>query len=756
MKQSAEQIFKGKVVKLIARQYALLWRYAYRVRYHLTTWGLRHSVTIKALLLALLVGLSVYYLPRFQTVVEPYFSSEDRLASLRTLLVALGGALIGATAISFSLVLFAMQINVERMPHGLFWKFSTDRRIIAVFGAIFLMAVFIACLSLLPDPSWAALVLLSASWGIVLIFILLVYAYRRALDLINPVKQLIIIIDDAVKDMRMWARRAERARPLLDTAESNDNDAIQSYQSTHDFSLALYFQVNSHWTAESLRAIDHAISFARRYAEHGDYHVSSAALNTVVQINHSYVKTRGKTFFSNNVFFSNPLSSDAFINNTFEQFRQTLSIGFSRNDEQQIEQVLDAIVKLVSVYMEIDYSDAHATKTHANLAAGYLSEGVKDTVRHGLVDVVMQGLRKMGQVAALFLAKGEPSEISVLSDNIREVAWAGIPNEKSRPITLTGVEQFAMLTILLLHKKEGDIRFAAKELQKNVSLTAKLLLQIPDVPLVNMHSTYLTPYYSGVSTEALRSKLTELVNNLLAAETSNDTAKRIIRNIEKWADGLYRTEKELLLLAIEKKSHFTFGMIHWIAHVTKLLLAVSNAGACDKNTREKLQKHALWLISTLSFIPDDKESVAFIESFNMTETLFDVALDAQKSDCTECAEQARKMLLNWGFKAGAYPTGRGILEKSFYGLATLAMLRESQQEIDRLKSDVASYLDRQKSLDQDERNRTARDIRERAATLYQESHGLSRIDYVMSQLDHNALRILLEDLANLLSPRTAN
>jgi hypothetical protein len=114
------------------------------------------------------------------------------------------------------------------------------------------------------------------------------------------------------------------------------------------------------------------------------------------------------------------------------------------------------------------------------------------------------------------------------------------------------------------------------------------------------------------------------------------------------------------------------------------------------------------------------------------------------------------MLLNWGLKAGAYPSGSRILEQSFYGLAALALRRESQQEIDRLKSDVASYLNRQKSFDADQRNRTARDIHERAATLYQSSHRISRIDYAMSQLDHNALRMLLEDLADLLSPHTAN
>jgi hypothetical protein len=51
-------------------------------------------------------------------------------------------------------------------------------------------------------------------------------------------------------------------------------------------------------------------------------------------------------------------------------------------------------------------------------------------------------------------------------------------------------------------------------------------------------------------------------------------AQLVIRNIERWADGLYQIEKELLLEAVKAKSHFTFDMIHWITGVTHILLAV--------------------------------------------------------------------------------------------------------------------------------------------------------------------------------------
>ena len=119
------------------------------------------------------------------------------------------------------------------------------------------------------------------------------------------------------------------------------------------------------------------------------------------------------------------------------------------------------------------------------------------------------------------------------------------------------------------------------------------------------------------------------------AKPDDKAANTIIRNIEVWADGLNEPQKELLLLAIEKRSPFTFDMIYWIKHATELLLALSNAPACDTYYRDKLRKHALWLICTFSWIPDDEETTAFVENYRMTETLFGAAINAYKRNCLE-------------------------------------------------------------------------------------------------------------------------
>jgi hypothetical protein len=70
--------------------------------------------------------------------------------------------------------------------------------------------------------------------------------------------------------------------------------------------------------------------------------------------------------------------------------------------------------------------------------------------------------------------------------------------------------------------------------------------------------------------------------------------------------------------------------------------------------------------------------------------------------------------------------------------------------------DVSKHLAERSTPDEALRARSAHGIRERAATLYRNRHSLSRIDYAMSQVDHDKLRPLLEKIANVLSPETAN
>lgn len=741
--------YRKKVGKLNAE----LWHHIYRAQYSALIFRTRHAGWVASGVLFFLFWISLHFAPSIQLSLESHYASEIALEGLRALLLNIGGPLIGATAIVSSLVMFAMQVNIERMPHGLFRRLSSDRKLLAAFAAAFLIAIGVAALSSFVTRPNLAYVVLAAGWGVILVLCLFLYSFKRALSLISPTQQLNMVMRSAVNELQAWMRRADRAWALLERDDEN-KESPSTFDSTHDVARTAYFKLNPHWTQGANQAVRYAMSFARRYAEQGDYEISGIALNLVVSINAAYIQAKGKTFYTTHLLVENPLTTDGFINDSLEHLRQHAHAAIARRDEKQIEQTLQAMAALVRIYLRIDYSSPLANKTHAHLAAGYLSAAVESIVPHNMADVLLEGLRLMGKSALHFLAFGKPDDIATLSEKIALIACTGSARETYRPVTMEGMQQLADITFDLIRSLgKRDIRFAAGEVRKDVALVANLFLAIKDTPLFSTHSTFLGPYYSSTSQNGLRHRLTTLANALSEAKADDENAQTVIRNIEHWAEDMYQTEKELLLKAIGTKSHFTFDMIHWITGITELLLAVSNAAACKPHYKEKLQKHAQWLLATLTWVPDDKDTVVFLENFQMTEALFDAAFDAHNRGSYEFAADAGDYLLSWVFKGGKYQTGWGILETGLSGAAVFALAR-GDAAVDTLKTKVTSLLAKADSPVQELRDSAARGLRETAETLSKHGYPTRHIEIAMQQSDHTKLRPLLHDLADMLSPGT--
>lgn len=688
--------------------------------------------------------------PLVQTQLGAYFNL-DRFAALRSLLGTIGGALVGATAIGFSVVMVAVQLNFARMPHGLFIRLSSDPRLLGAFAGTFLLAVGVSTLSLIPDAEWVAFALITAAWGTLLILILFLYGYRRALSLINPAVQLRLLVTDAQNDLGRWARRADRMAPLLKTAaKGNDDDD----QSTRDLPRAVFYRSNPSWTNKAKRDVAHAVSFARRYADQGDFEVSANALNSICAINASYVAAKGKTFFASNPLFETSDSTDSFINDTLEHLRRLTRAATSRGDEEPTRQVFAAMALLVQVYLNIDYGNQD-TKEHARLAAGYLADAIEKSASGGPPDLLMEGIRFVGRSGSLFLAAGCPNDTTLLVEKIAAFSMTGALKPEYRPVTLTGMDQLAQLTLDLLRVQKRDISFAADQLRNAVEMVSKMFLNVPDTPLSNAHSSYLAPYFSLTKTQTLADKLTTLTNALVAADKDDPLAKSILRNFDEWSEGVYKTAKTLLLLGIEKRSHFAFDIIHWIQHITKLLVGLSNAPAADDHTREELEKNAVWLMSTLSWIPDDKEAISFVENFSVTELMFEMAIDAIDHGSLTVSKCCRDLLVGWAFKAGVYETGWRTLEKALLALTTIALWREELGLVNSLKLEIPKFLGKT-SIRQEILERTARNLRQEAAFPRNREHEFDRIHHAKKQLERAKVRVLLTEIADMISPTTAN
>ena len=698
---------KSKGLKSAAKAYANFWHYLLWSKYYVQTWLSKYKWTVLWIGILCLVSLNFAFLSKIHLLISAYFSDQNSINNLVTTLTTLGGALIGAAFIAFSLIMFSMQINIERMPHGLFFRFGKDFFILLMFVATLISGI-VVCFSstLLHDLSNLAVSISLAFWGTVTIIMFVIQAYERTLFLINPTKQLKALLNFVERDLKSWERRAEIAKPLFKDEDSENQEKTSSLMSTHDIKRTAYMQINPHGKQSAKNAIDHAFSFAHRYVERGDYVVSEYAMQVIVQINRLYVQHKGKTFYSNNPWFENLYSSDDVVTHSLESLRRSLIVALSRKDEQQVIQILRTFSLLIKIYLQIDYSNEYASKTHAILAAGYLSEAVVSVFPHNMTDVVMEGLRLMGQCASLSCQDGKVTDAVPLIDKIGAITVAGVTNKKHYPIIMTGMEQLARLTVILLQSKSHNLTFTFKAIKKNVLFVSETFLNVPSSPLEQIHGSYLGPYYSYQ-----QSSLWPMMANLVIdADKENEDAKNITRNFVTWSDQIYNPERKLFQATVKSGTNFLFNIIEWTKSVSEILVALSNAPACDDHSIKKLQRNASWLISNLSFVPDNKESVSTVAKYELQEILFKTAMTGFKHECSEYMNAARDCLLGWAFKGGKYQTGWSILEHSLYGLAILALLPDQIGTVEKLKHDIQHKLS-QESLSQELLDQAARTMR---------------------------------------------
>jgi len=735
--------------------YAKLTFRLYRLQVRLDNYRKNHSLKLTILVLLLMIFLSVLSISPLQHLLGTYFRSSENVTALKSLLSSTGSALIGATAIAFSLVVFAMQINIERMPHGLFRKLSSDRRLLGSFLSSFLMAIIAAATSLIPNGKWAIQAIIVTCWCIVIILMLFLYAYRRALQLINPIMQLTIMSSSVRQEMHKWNNFAEKAVIILNKMDGSSeiNNEMEEHFNPAKYS---FFTNNAEWSNSSFQAINYAISYAKKFAEQGDYEVTECSFKSIILINATYCAVKNGTFIGSNVFIDVPGTTDSFINTSLELLRQSMQTSLSKGDEKLAESTLRCISSLHSVYLCIDYSGRDRTKHHALLAASYMGSAVESVIPHKMPDLMMEGIRLMGKAATLSLEHTAPTDIVGLAGKITSLSTVGLASENNQPVTLIAFEQLADITYQLIVKGKQDIRYTVNQLRSNVTIAAKIFLETPDTQFNSRHCSTMGAYFSSTKHSSLRSRLMSLVNLLLETPGDNVRAHELIRNIEVWADQIYVQQKELLLLAVKKRSFFTFDIIHWTVGVTELLNVLSNAPACTDYLEEKLRRHAVWLISIITWLPDDNESIIFLENFSLTESIFEAGISGLERGCTDYYMNCIKLLLDWGLKGGKYDNGREILETAVKGLVVLVTREGAPSSASELKKQFQEKLANNQVLCNELRNKAAARLVKYIEELQRHTIFHSSIDQFIMESDQDEVINLIYEIAESLSPEIKN
>ena len=717
----------------------------------------RHAMKVEATLwlggaIGLLLGAQF-----LQPLLPPYLS-PDHIKTLQDLYGSLGAAMIGAAAIAASFVLFAMQVNVERLPYGLFRRFSGDARLLTAFATSFILAIALACFSLSDDPDWVARLLASALLTVAVILRLFLFAYRRSLDLISPQQQLSLLVADGRRDVRLWERRIRWLSPVIEQAAARTGSPprLGRHEVQFDGPRAAVLKANRTWSQGLADGVAHAASFARQAGERNDVEMSASALSTVMALNAYYVRVKGRTFRANNALSPNDEVTDGFINGTLEHLKQLCRAAVAQSAEGQIERIFHTYLGLVQLYLKIEYPGFGQSRSHALLALGYLEGAIESVLPHGLTDVAMDGQRLMGSAASTIIATGDASESSALVRKIAQVGCVGLVRANDRPLVQTAMQQLTNITMTLLRSEEASLHFMVGELRNAVRLVSEFMLESADTPLNSSHSFYLQPYFSSITNTGLRNQLTALVNALVKAPAESEDAERVIRNLEEWSDGLSQQIKTLLMLAIQKRSHFTLDLLHWIEGVTECLLATSVAPACREHEQEELRKHADWLLSVFSWMPKDAESVRFVETFRPNDILFDIAWKCARWDALEIRITAEKLMLAWTIQAGAHQTGWATLARGLMALVALVAIDGEQGRPEALTAAVTARLGRPEAPSQELRDSAARNLREAADDLHERQFEVDAVEGALRSGNRDRTRTTLRELANILSPGTEN
>lgn len=189
----------------------------------------------------------------------------------------------------------------------------------------------------------------------------------------------------------------------------------------------------------------------------------------------------------------------------------------------------------------------------------------------------------------------------------------------------------------------------------------------------------------------------------------------------------------------------------WTCHIVRLLSALSKAPAADDHFSAEVRRNATWLLWVFDWIPDEKETISFAENSQVTEQLFKAGLAACGQEVEEIAEAARDILLNWAIKGGRHQTGWGIFERALLAVAVLSVRRDGAEWEEWLRANLARGLEKDAALSMEERERTAKMLRQKVHELERDAYPVFAIEQVAMRVDRERLNSLLNAMADLLS-----
>ncbi|ELB1500468.1 hypothetical protein QPP81_003653 [Vibrio alginolyticus] len=579
-----------------------------------------------------------------------------------SLLLTIGGALIGFTAIVFSLLLFSLQTNIQRLRYLDFHKFSTDKKIFTRLLFCFLIAITIAGSSLVKDQNISGQTLVIAVWLILLFIVLLYHSYKRALTLVNPIEQIHLILSYSSKQHNKWDKAIERALVI-----NNRRSESEPLKEQSDIDGLRYAHVSAYPEQKQIpiNAVDSLCVMAKTYADLNDINIAKTSLNSILQITRQYIEFRKNTFIDTDPFVTPDMSSELVFNNTFEQLRQLSAIAIASRNEQLIGFITETFARLATLFAHFNHIRNFQLQHQTSLAIQYLKSHIDLSMQLNNTDLMFNDAKVIGELGLNLIKSKSTENLEVVDTLLFNYGQHSLV--KQDPAVIGAVmDQYSRLTLFLLFS-QSDTKMICEKITNSIKELGKLNSFIKKFQWLNLG--YLSGYY-GCNPKSLMGLLFAQVNGLDISNAEHQKIKlRLISNILDWLDTSYRNRLEQFEYDQQNGCPTFQALTGWSIEMIKLLINLAQNledGRLKDDSYASIEKELNLLLS----IVDDNAVFRNVSTFYHIDNIFLVLMNLAEKPSIVKLYISR--LIKFGVKQYSRTKNHMELAKCIAGGAILA------------------------------------------------------------------------------------
>lgn len=654
-----------------------------------------------------------------------YLDQFERLKNLQVIYLTLGGSLIGASAITFSINMFAIQNNFERMPFSMFKRISADKFQIFQYLVSFFMSICILSISIFDQLAFAPFLLGVALVGTSLVLSSLYLAYQRAIWLINPTNQLNNMLMKARKRTQKITKLANRVAPDFKDEQNNSDKNRLSFLTSNNWVLNYLF-----------KDVDNSISFARKYASQYDLDITSHALSALPNLNRYYLDVRKKTI----------LFSDAFISHTLKQLDEYTEEAMQSGNEKQINLSFKTYFELSVIYNKIPAFADEFHQFHSNLATFHLCSVVKRANSLNKEDLSMSGLSYISQIPHNINAYSNQEIVTTISKTIKEVSFANLPLQSFSPVALTGMQHLVMLfQNVAIHETNGS-SFLLEKVAADIHEITKWILLIPAGDFGSIHRNTLSPFYGTNFLDWFN-----LLANKFVESNGNDLETlNTIKNLVAWLESSRQSYVELYKDMVSERLTFLSVFAYWISQISIILLNIASVLKENDAFKDEVKKVSSWHMSILTFAQKGIETARFINGLDIINYQFEYAIQSHSLGFTDLAIATRKEIIHQAFKNAEYSDLDHEITEIFEAIACLTVNFEDGND-NILEILEGNILSAEKFNIENKKFLHGR-LKNLSNNLPSGHRSSSKIEYALSHFDATELKNILEKISELFKP----